>query len=359
MNASIHPLNFNFHGLVAAQVYTSSPQVSAFYEAEYQYHQVEKLDPDTPKVSLQFEYKPGWIPCPTGYTRHSHKALAHWVYRIEFARDKINIHAGGNYFSISMVHHMLLHPALRYLACQKGVLMLHAGAVALHESSLIFTGHGGAGKTTTTSLALASGGSAWAVHADDYVFLSPGPRSLAYITRSHLYQDLITLIPELKKRLSRSERLRLALNNRIRIWSNDQITWPVRLPVNRLWPEHPVAETAVPAAFLFLERSSSEHLELKYIDPSEVPVNALIDMNFGEARHFLNLVKRNKAVPKFASWLAEWQTNERDLMEQRTKEIPVYLLKRPGNVGTLSAFKDTLMEVMGELIPRSITEYPT
>ena len=350
MNASIQPLNFNFHGLVAAQLYTSSPQVSAFYEAEYQYHQVEKLDPDTPKVSLQFEYKPGWIPCPTGYTRHSHKALAHWAYRIEFARDQVNIHAAGNYFAISMVHHMLLHPALRYLACQKGVLMLHAGAVALHDSSLIFTGHGGAGKTTATSLALASGGSDWAVHADDYVFLSPGPRSLAYITRSHLYQDLITLIPELKKRLTRSERLRLAVNNRVRIWSKDQITWPVRLSVNRLWPDHPIARTAVPATFLVIERSNDTSLEIKPIIPDELPVSALIEMNFSEARHFLNLIRKNSSITDFNSWLVEWQHKEHALLEGRLQEIPVYLLKRPVDVGALSSFQDALMEKITELV---------
>lgn len=359
MNDSIHPLNFNFHGLVAAQVYTSSPQVSAFYEAEYQFHQVEKLDPDTPKVSLNIEYKPGWIPCPTGYTRHSHKALAHWVYRIEFAKNQVNIYASGNYFAISMIHHMLLHPALRYLACKKGVLMLHAGAIALHDSSLIFTGHGGAGKTTTTSLALASGGSEWAVHADDYVFLSPGPQSLAYITRSHLYQDLITLIPELKMRLTRSEQLRLALNNRIRTWSKDQITWPVRLSVNRLWPDHPTARTAAPAAFLIIEKSNDTGLEIGHILPNELPVSALIEMNFSEARHFLNLIRKNRSITDFNSWLAEWQHKEHALLEGLLREIPVYLLKRPVDVQALSSFQDTLMEKITDLVLQKNMEYLT
>jgi hypothetical protein len=351
-----HSLNFDFHGIVAVQVYTTSPQVSTFYKAEYKYHQVNSLNPDTPKVLLDFKYRPGWIPCPTGYTRQTHKALAHWVYRIEFSNNQIFIDAYGNHFAIPMVHHMLLHPALRYLASQKGVLMLHAGAVAHHRSSLIFTGHGGAGKTTTTSLTLALGGHNWAVHADDYVFLSTGPKSLAYITRSHLYRDLITLIPKLGNQLTPSERLRLAIYGRLRSLSRDQITWPVRLPVNRLWPDHPIVKTAVPAAFLLLEKSSSDDLELKYIAPNDVPVDSLIKMNFHEARHFLNLVRKNQAISNFTSWLAEWQTNEHALLEQRIKEIPVYLLERPREIETLSSFQDVLMEKVADLIPENDTD---
>ena len=359
MNNSKHPLNFNFHGFVAAQIHTTSPQVSTFYEAEYKYHQVKKIDPDTPKVILQFEYKPGWIPCPTGYIRQTYKALAHWVYRIEFTKDQINIDAYGNHFAIPMVHHMLLHPALRYLACRQGVLMLHAGAVAYRGYSLIFTGHGGAGKTTITSLTLASGGDDWAVHADDYVFLSAGPKSSAYITRSHLYRDLITLLPEIGTQLTHSERFRLELYGRLRSWSNEQITWPVRLPVNRLWPGHQLATAVKPAALLLLEKGESNSLEVINIDPQEVPVKALIEMNFGEARHFLKLVRKNQAVTNFPSWLAKWQANEHALLEQRTKEIPVYLLIRPRVVESLPSFQEALLKKMVDLIPQKETDYVT
>jgi hypothetical protein len=351
MNNSKHPLNFNFHNFVAAQVFTSSPQVSDFYESEYKYHQVKNLSSETPKVILQFEYKPGWIPCPTGYVRQSHKALAHWVYRIEFANDQINIDAYGNHFAIPMVHHMLLHPALRYLACRQGILMLHAGAVAHRGCSLIFTGHGGAGKTTTTSLTLALGGNKWAVHADDYVFLTAGPKSQAYITSSHLYKDLITLIPKVGTQLTTSERLRLELFGRLRSWSKDQITWPVRLPVDRLWPGHQIAMTADPKAILLLEKGNSQSLELIQVDPNDVPVSSLIEMNFSEARHFLNLIRKNQSVTNYSSWVASWQVAEHALLEQRTNEIPVYILKRPENVEALSSFQVSLMNKMVELIP--------
>jgi len=359
VNNSKHPLNFNFHGIVSAQIHTTSPHVSTFYEAEYKYHQVKNLIPDTPKVILQFEYKPGWIPCPPGYTRQTYKALAHWVYRIEFTIDQINIDAYGNHWAIPMVHHMLLHPALRYLASRQGVLMLHAGAVAHRGYSLIFSGHGGAGKTTTTSLTLASGGDEWAVHADDYVFLSAGPKSLAYITRSHLYRDLITLIPQIGTQLSRSERLQLELYGRLRSWSKDQITWPVRLPVNRLWPKHQLACDAIPAALLILEKGDSTSLKLINIDPHEVPVGDLIDMNFYEARHFLNLVRKNQAVPNYTSWLAKWKNNEYALLAHRTQEIPVYLLRRPGDVKTLASFQDDMMKKMVDLILQKESGYVT
>jgi hypothetical protein len=344
-------LNFDFHGVVAAQIYTQNEQVKNFYEAEYQHHRAEKIDPESPQVILKFEYKPGWIPCPPGYTRHIFKALAHWAYRIEFSGDQIIINAFGNHWAIPMVHHMLLHPALRYLASKHGVLMLHAGAVAHRGCSLIFTGHGGAGKTTTTSLTLAKGGNEWAIHADDYVFLSSGPKSFAYITRSHLYRDLIALIPEIGNRLTNSERLQLEIFGSIRSWSRDQITWPVRLPVDRLWPEYPINFDAIPAALLILEKGDSTSLRLENIDPFEAPVDDLIDMNFGEAGHFLNLVKKNQAVSNYTSWLGEWRHNEHNLLEQRIKEIPVYSLKRPGDVETLAPFQDELMEKLDDLIP--------
>ena len=169
MNNYTDPLNFYFHGIVAAQVYTTSPRVESFYEAEYKYHQVEKLKSNIPKVILHFEYKPGWIPCPPGYYRQTHKVLAHWVYRIEFGEDQIKIDVHGNQWAVLMVHHMLLHPALRYLACKQGILLLHSGAVVNQGYSLVFSGQGGSGKTITTSLILDSGGKDWDVHGDDYV----------------------------------------------------------------------------------------------------------------------------------------------------------------------------------------------
>lgn len=345
-------MNFNFHGIVAAQVNTTSPRVATFYEAEYTYHQVDNLKSNIPKVILNFEYKPGWIPCPPGYIRHVHKALAHWVYRIEFEENQIKIDAYGNHWAIYMVHHMLLHPALRYLACKQGVLLLHGGAVANHGYSLVFSGHGGSGKTITTSLILALGGIDWHVHGDDYVFLSPGTRTLAYITRSHLYRDLINFVPEVENRLTQSERLRLGLYGRVRYWSKDQIKWPIRIPISRLWPDHQLAMEVKPAALLLLEENNSGNLKLIKIKPNEVPINRLIDMNFAEARHFLNMVRKNQVLPNFNSWLEDWQDKEQTLLTQHISKIPVYWMYRPRDIASMSDFKETLMKKMIDLIPK-------
>jgi hypothetical protein len=109
--------------------------------------------------------------------------------------------------------------------------------------------------------------------------------------------------------------------------------------------------TAVPAALLLLEKTDSNNLELNHVDPGDVPVNSLIDMNFREARHFLNLVRKNQSVTNFTSWLASWQTAEYSLLEKRTKDIPVYVLKRPKDVETLNTFQGSLMEKIVDLIP--------
>ena len=89
---------------------------------------------------------------PQGYTFHQHKLLARWGYRMQVSPERIELDVIGNRLSVPMVHHMLLHPSLRYLSARQGVLLLHAGAVSHLGKSLIFTGYGGAGKTTTTAL---------------------------------------------------------------------------------------------------------------------------------------------------------------------------------------------------------------
>ncbi len=351
------PLNFNFHGIVAAQVYTTSPRVATFYEAEYKYHQVDNLKPNIPRVILHFEYKPGWIPCPSGYIRYMHKALAHWVYRIEFAEDQIKIDVYGNQWAILMVHHMLLHPALRYLACIQGALLLHGGAVANHGYSLVFSGHGGSGKTITTSLILESGGKDWDVHGDDYVFLYPGASTMAYITQSHLYRDLLNFVPGVKSRLTQSERFRLEIYGRIRYWSDDQIKWPIRIPINRLWPDHKIAMEVKPAALVVLEKNNLDDLKITKIKPNEVPVSRLIDMNFGEARHFLSMVRKSQVVPNFTTWLKDWKIMEQTLLQQHVNKVPVYLMLRPRVMVSMPTFKETLMEKMIDLIPQDSMDY--
>jgi len=266
---------------------------------------------------------------------------------------RIELDVIGNRLAVPMVHHMLLHPSLRYLSSQSGVLLLHAGAVANGGKSLIFTGSGGTGKTTTTSLVLAGGGPSWAPHGDDYIFIGPGPRSLAYMTRAHLYHDLLHWVPEIGERLRPGERLRLEVFSAIRRWSRDGLKWAVRLPVERLWPGRVVEMSAEPAAIVLLQRDSpaaAPRPVLSSLAAGEAPVDQLISMNFYEARHFLNLVQKSRAVPDFSSWSRTWQECEQDLLRQRLGEIPAYRLELPGGVTAPAAMRGELVKELAGLI---------
>jgi hypothetical protein len=292
---------------------------------------------------------------PEGFTFHQHKLLARWGYRIRLDAGRIKLDVIGNRLAAPMVHHMLLHPSLRYLSAQRGVLLLHAGAVANAGRSLIFTGYGGAGKTTITSLVLAGGGASWSPHGDDYIFVGPGPRSLAYMTRAHLYRDLLRWVPEIGEQLSPGERLRLEVFSAIRRWSRDGLKWAVRLPIERLWPGRAVEKSAKPAAIILLERSpaaAEQRPVLSSVPAGETPLDRLISMNFFEARHFLKLVQKGRAVADFSSWSLAWQQCERDLLRQRLDEIPVYRLKLAGEMQAPAAMRSELVEELESLVSR-------
>jgi len=344
------PLRFNFHDLVAVEVDTDREEDAAFFAAEYGHHQSGETSAVTPVVVLRFRRGSS---LPDGFTFHQHKLLARWGYQMRLSAGRIELNVTGNRLAAAMVHHMLLHPSLRYLSAQRGNLLLHAGAVANAGKSLIFTGYGGTGKTTTTSLVLAGGGASWSPHGDDYIFISSGPRSLAYVTRAHLYRDLLRWVPEIGERLSLGERLRLEVFSAIRRWSRDGLKWAVRLPIERLWPGRAVEMSAEPAAIVLLGRSPDKAVQRPVLSPvpaDEAPVDQLISMNFYEARHFLNLVEKSRAVPDFPSWLKAWQECERDLLRQRLGEIPAYQLELPDGVGAPAAMRSELVKELAGLI---------
>ncbi len=322
-------LNINFHNITGVEIYTDTLEAQNFFASEYQYHLVDIKPDGIPSVTMRFRQRNSLLPNSSGYTTHTHKLLARWGYRIQLSKDHIELDVIGNQMSIAMVHHMLLHHSIRYLAAQQGVLMLHAGAISHNGRSLIFSGKGGTGKTTTTSLLLAQGGQAWSLHADDYVFLGPGSKSLAYLTRCHLYRDLLKWVPEIEGRLTRSERRKLEVYGRLRSWSKEGIKLAVRLPVERLWPDNAPQFTAVPAAFLLLDRSDVSQLTISPVAELETPLSTLISMNFSEARHFLQLVKKNRAVTDFAGWLGEWKQIETQLLSDQLANTAVYRLSLP------------------------------
>jgi len=164
MNTHLSPLTFQFHDIATARITTDNQTAHNFFKTEYYYHLKESApeignnlllnsleEKKLPFLDIQFAKKK--LPIE-GYTHHAHKVFARWSYKLEISQRYIGICANGNKTSIPMVHHMLLHPSLRYLSCVTDNLLLHAGAVVKNNKSILFTGKGGTGKTTITSIIL-------------------------------------------------------------------------------------------------------------------------------------------------------------------------------------------------------------
>jgi hypothetical protein len=335
--------------LVNVEILTNHEFPAQFFLSEYHYHLSNNGSSDLPKLKLRFRFSDQIFPKPD-YVFHSHKGLARWSYRIEVSKERISIDANGNRAAIPMIHHMLVHPSLRYLAAFQGVLMLHASAVSFQGKSLLFTGRGGVGKTTTTSLILSEGNHCWEMHADDYVFIAPGPTSLAYLTRSHLYRDLLYWVPELKNKLTPTERLSLEFFGRIRVWSHDRIKWPVRLPLDRLWPDRTVSFQAFPASLVILDRADVREPTVGNIDNQSTVIQDLIQMNFYEARHYMNLIEKSKSVAKLQEWLDEWKEQEVKLLSQRLRKIPINFLYLPLYAKPSNMMKEKLVKQLKSLV---------
>lgn len=337
-----NPLIFQFHDIAQAIITSESPLVRGFFLAEYGYHQIEQSAVHLPKVSLDFHLQNS---SPQNFTRHTHKLLARWSYKASLKPAEIQLDVCGNKAAISMVHHMLLHPSLRWLSASTGTLLLHAGAVAKNNRSLIFTGKGGAGKTTTTSLILASE-RGWKIHADDYVFLNE-EQSKAYVTRSHLYRDLQNWVPGISARLTPWERTRLEFFGILRKYSREGIKWPVRLSPERLWPGVQIAETAIPAGILLLERADIPKPALHEVKNFEETAQELVQMNFGEARHFLALLRKAGRLDE--NWLNSWKDKEYELINHLIHSHPTFRLVLPFSQSAGIA-KSSLLPVLEELV---------
>ena len=344
---------FRFHDIAAVSVASDSAFVNQFFEAEYGYHASEprtviqhrtdaELQPAFPRAALNFHLGGG---APAGFTQHVHKVLARWDYRIKLQPGAVDLDVYGNQAAVAMVHHMLVHPSLRWLAANHDTLLLHAGAVAKNGQSLIFTGKGGAGKTTTTSLVLASG-EGWQIHADDYVFLG-AQSSQAYVTRSHLYRDLLNWVPEVRSRLTAWEGLRLEFFGALRKYSREGLKWPVRLSPQRLWPGTPIAPIARPAAILLLERADVPAPLLKPVNSLDETAADLLEMNFGEARHFLTLLRKANALDD--RWLAAWKDQEANLIGRALQQTATRRLILPYSQSARGA-QSSLMPLLDGLI---------
>lgn len=322
----MNSLFFNFHGIAGVRVNTQNAEAAMFFAQEYAHHRVEALPPDLPLVTLNFGAA---APAGRAFSHHSHKALARWFYAIDLSERQITLFANGNRFAVPMIHHMMVHSSLRYLVSYQNTLLLHSGGVALNGQSILFTGRGGAGKTTTTSMILSGREPVWELHADDYAFIRPGQGTLAYLTRAHLYRDLLSWIPGLSARLSPGERLRLEVFGRLRRWSGDRLKWPVRIGLDRLWPGHALCQRAAPAALVLLRRERVAQPQLTSIQAGPEQVDELLEMNFYETRHFLTLLAKHCPAASVAGWVNDWRERERSILSAWIQQVPVYELALP------------------------------
>jgi hypothetical protein len=320
-------ISFNFHDMVGFKLLTGDSEAVQFFSAEYQLHQVDSISEGLPQVILNFHRLDKKL--PPGLIWHRHKVLAKWSYFIKISPEKVMIDAYGNSLSVPMIHHMLVHPSLRYLASYQNIIMLHAGAVAYQGRSLVLTGKGGVGKTSITSLLLARGGPEWAAHADDYVFLTPQGESLAYLTRAHLYRNLLRPVPEIWHTLTFKEKINLEILGWIRELSREQIKWPVRVPLTRLWPGHRVIMRAVPAGLVVLQRNSGELPILRKADSRKGLRDELLKVNFFEARHYLDLTRQCMPEDEWQAFDMGWRQRESQILERCIEKIPVYELLIP------------------------------
>ena len=340
----IKQLEFNFHDLIGVIIESDDPSFTEFYSKEFQSAEGTSKSAAS-HIFMRWRRSTSFGSIPTGFQFHSHKLLARWAYRIVFSPSKVEIEAIGNRWAIPMVHHMLLHPTIRFLSSRQNVLMLHGSAVVKNTHSLIFTGRGGAGKTTTSSLLLHYGGSDWQLHADDYLFIAPNRSTLGYLTRSHLYLDILDWIPGLGNKLTRKERLRLYIFGRLRRLTKDGIKWPVRLPVDRLWPKHEWANQAKLAGVILLRKSGQDQLSLTPALAEDLVVEELLDMNFYEVRHYCALVDKcpNTGLPD--DWFSVWKNQERKLLHENLIIDPVYWLDVPDKPAA-DRFGTELIEIL-------------
>jgi hypothetical protein len=338
---------YNFHDLAGVRVESEDQGLLSFYDAEY-FPYSAPVSEEINQVVLRSK-KSSW-PLSPGYQFQLYKLLARWAYKVAIQEQGIYIETVGNSTSVPMIYHMLVHPSLRYLCSLKNVLMLHGSAVVLNHKSLVFTGTGGTGKTTVSSLILKGGGNEWNLHADDYVFLGENSSSYSYITRSHLYRDQLCWVPSIRKFLSPYERIRLEFFGRVRELTRDGVKWPVRIEAARLWPDHRIAAQAHLGAIIFLTRSNVDQFSLEKIDVTPEVIQEVLQMNFYEARHFVSLIKKAFGETYQHEWLARWQEREQQLLEHILHESPVFRLHLPPGEKVGDRFGIELVKILKPLV---------
>jgi len=332
---------FNFHSIVGVKTKCATLFQKQFFDEEYKYHATNTLAEGQPFVDFSYrefsEREPSMVP-------YQHKVLAKFAYDIDIQSEQIKINVAGNNVGIPIAHHMLLHTSLRWLTARQNSVLLHSGAVAKNGKSILFSGKGGAGKTTMTSLILSSD-KGWDIHADDYVFLND-QKTKTYVTRAHLYRDLLRWVPAIKNKLTFKERIALQFFGLIRESTNEFIKWPVRLQFDRLWPNISITDTASPAGLLLLARENIREPSLDKISELDSVVQELVEMNFFEARHFISLVKAAGLYSE--AWYQQWFEHERSNLYSFFNNVPLFKLTLPKRSTDQS--NDRILSMIEEIV---------
>ena len=309
-------LSFNFHSLVGLIVDTPDEWTRAYFDSEYGLA-AGPIPAGVPVVVLQ--WRRSRIPRSPGrdFQFRAHKGFARWYYKIDLQASRMVINAAGTKIAVPMVHHMLVHGSLRYLCSQHDVLLLHSSAVAALGQSVLFTGPGGVGKTSISSLVLDQGRPEWCIHGDDYVFVNSAGDTYSYPSRAHLYADILDWVPSLRDRLSRRQRLHLKFFGAVRRLSGQRIKWPLRYKLQQLWPGREVGRQAQLNSMLVLEREELQEARVEPAEDLDYYLTQLTNMNFREARHTLELFRH--ALDE-GEWLEGWLDRERDILQRVIRE---------------------------------------
>lgn len=332
------------------EVETTDPEARTFYANEFTGAAAKGVSAPR-SLRLRWDRSAARGALVPGWSRHVHKVLARWDYRASSLGGNVELEARGNGWALPMVHHMLVLPSLRRLAAEAGTLMLHGAAVARSGKAVVFTGRGGAGKTTLTSILLGRGGG-WRPMSDDYVFLGPVRRSSGFLTRSHLYHDQLRWAPELAGRLTFAERVQLRWFGWIRRLSGDKLKWPVRVSASRLWPGVEVCAHAELAAFFLLRRTEEALPAVHRVTDLEAASVSLLEMNFHEARHHLQLMARAEWEGFGENWIRRWKEEEAALLRARMAEAPGYWLDLPARTASRDALSSEVEDLILPVIER-------
>ncbi|MEX0788780.1 MAG: hypothetical protein WD906_07945 [Anaerolineales bacterium] len=335
---------YSFGEWADLEVETSDPEARKFYAEEFTGAAAPGVSTAS-RLRLRWERSPARGASLPGWVRHVHKVLARWDYRASVQGGVPELEARGNTWALPMVHHMLVLPTLRRVAAEAGTLMLHGAAVARGGKSVVFTGRGGAGKTTLTSILLGRGGG-WQAMSDDYVFLGPSRRSSGFLTRSHLYQDLLRWAPELAGKLTIAERVQLRLFGWIRRLSGDRLKWPVRVSASRLWPGVDAWAHADLGAFFLLRRTEDLLPAVHRVTDLGAAAVSLLAMNFHEARHHLELMAAAEWAGFDGNWVHRWKEAEAALLRARMAETPCYWLDLPVRPASREAFSSEVEDLI-------------